>query len=134
MSLAIKLLIISISINIFLTLAGISVGDYDMLNKFIEIDGDSISPTDSFSLTSNNSVIPTSTSGATGLTPVDEGYSFVDTIKLVFGFMMLLLVALFFPVYWAFALALPLWLSMILFLLTLVGITSIIFVIRGTGS
>lgn len=132
MSALIKLLVIAISMNICLTIVGISVGEFDMLNQFVNIEGDTVQPTEQFSL-QNGSSIPLDTGSSTGLTSSAEGFSFVDALKLTFNFILLVLVGLFFPVYWGFALALPLWFTLILTLQTIVSVTSVTMVIRGVS-
>ena len=117
MSTLIKILVITLFINLSLGMFGLTE-----LN----------SPTQ-FSLL-NTSSIPTDPNSAVGSqTNVDQG-SFIDTLRLVFGFLLLMLLTLFLPVYWGVALSLPIWLTWILGIETIVGIVSWILVIRGVGS
>jgi hypothetical protein len=134
MSTVIKILILGLCMNICLTLFGISVGSYDIMSGFMNFDGNTITPKDQFSLTSNNTAIPTDPNAAVGsITNIDNG-SFIDTVRLTFSILLLILVGLFFPVYWGFALSLPFWLTMILAVQTIIGVIAVILVLRGVGS
>jgi hypothetical protein len=128
----IKMLILGLCMNICLTLFGLSVAG--PLDQFMNIQNDTVTPNDQFSLTSNGTAIPTDPNSAVGsVTNIDNG-SFIDTVRLTFSVILLILVGLFIPVYWGFALALPLWLTMLLAVQTIIGIVAVILVIRGVGS
>lgn len=142
MSTVIKALVICLSINICLTLSSISIQGADGLSLFIDITNDTVTPTQQFNLLGNESVLPTNLqNGAiggdntigTGITSTTGtlGYSFVDPIKMTFGFLILIMTCLFFPVYWGFALGLPIWFTFLLLVETIIGITALVMTIRG---
>lgn len=131
MSVLIKILIITLCMNIALALTGISLGGSDVLQKFVSVNNETITPSSSFSLASNDSSIPTTMSSGS-ITSGSLGY-FLDSLALVFKFLLLILVTLFLPIYWAFALSLPLWVAFLLLVETIVGVVSVIMVIRGVS-
>jgi hypothetical protein len=136
MSDLIKILVVILFMNFCLTLAGISLGgrgEFDVLGKFVSVHNDTVTPTQQFSLT-NGSALPTDPNSAIGSqTNVDNG-SFIDTLRLVFNFLLLLLIAIFLPIYWGFALALPVWLTLFLAIMTIIETIAWICVVRGVGS
>ena len=134
MSSVIKALIIALAMNICLTIVGISLGGNDALSQFISINGDTVSPTGQFNLGGNDSAIPTTIQTSVGISSSSSGLSFVDTVVLTFRFIALVLIGVFLPVYWGFALSLPLWLTLLLTLQTIFGITAVILAIRGVSS
>ena len=132
MSSVMKALILALCMNICLTLMGISLGGADVLGQFVSVNNDTVSPTQQFSFV-NGSAIPTDPNQAIGST-VLSGDTFIDTLKLTFNMLLMVMVGLFLPVYWGFALGLPLWLTLLLVVQTIFGVVSMIMVIRGTGS
>lgn len=149
----IRVLIISLSMNVMMALAGVSLGGSDILTNFISTGNDNnpVDPvgngyttTEQFSLAQGSSLPTDLQNGAigggnavgTGVTSTTgtAGYSFVDPIKMTFNGLMLLMVSLFIPVYWGVTLHLPLWLTYILLIQTIVGISAMILTFRGVSA
>jgi F0F1-type ATP synthase assembly protein I len=133
MSVLLKVLLITICMNLCLTFAGISLGNYSTLNQFVSVENGTMTPSEKFNLLSNDTAIPISADDAvTDVSTSDN--TFIDTIRLTFSFLGMVMVGLFFPIYWGFILGMPLWLCLLLLIQTIVGITAIVLVFRGTGS
>lgn len=132
MSTLIKILVITLCMNIVLTIVGISLGGSDVLTKFIGINNETITPSSSFSLTDNASSIPT-TMSTESVASGSLGY-FLDSLAIVFKFLLLILISLFLPIYWAYALSLPLWIALLLLVESIVGVVAVILAMRGVGS
>lgn len=138
MSAVLKSLIICICINIMMTLSSIFVGGSDVITQFVSINNNNgvVTPTSQFNLLGNNSLPTDVSSGVVGGVGVNtqatgSQFTFIDPIKLTFKFLLLILISLFLPVYWGFALALPLWFTLLLLVETIIGVTAIILAIRG---
>ena len=135
MSAVIKALMIALSMNICLTIVGLTLGGNDIISQFVTINNEQITQTSQFNLGGNESAIPTSTAGSTGsITASSSGFSFIDTVRLTFKFLVLILVGVFLPVFWGFALGLPLWMSLLLLLQTIFGVVAVILAIRGVSA
>ncbi len=130
MSATLRLLTITLCMNIMLTLGllagvpGTSLGSYDVLNKFITIGNESVSPSSNY----GGSVPTSAQSGSLGVT---SGLSFIDGLAMAVNFILLVVVSIFLPIYWAFALALPIWFGMLLFVEQILSVAAWILVIRG---
>ena len=128
MALAARMFVITMCMNIMLTLAGISLGGNDALTQFLSIDNTTqkVTPSAQFSF---NGSIPTT--AQQGFAPTGSSMSFIDGLRMTFNFILMLMISLFFPIYWGFALGFPIWMQLILFVQTGVSILSLIFAIRG---
>jgi hypothetical protein len=128
MALAARMFVITMCMNIMFTLAALSLGGNDALAQFLMIDNSTgqVNPTTAFSFAGN---IPTETQQ--GYAPVTTSLSFIDGLRMTFNFILMLMVSLFFPMYWGFALGMPIFMQLLLFIMTGVSILSLIFAIRG---
>jgi len=135
MSAVIKALMIALSMNICLTIVGLTLGGNDIISQFVTINNEQITPTSQFNLGGNESTIPTSMAGSSGsFVASSTGLSFIDTVKLTFKFLVLILVGVFLPIFWGFVLGLPLWMSLLLLLQTIFGVVAVILAIRGVSA
>lgn len=128
----INALAIMVCINIALAFGGLTgtLGDTDILSKFVTIDNSSITGNTHVTPTSEfNGTIPTTLeSGTIG----NNGFSFIDSLKMLFGTILFLIACTFFPLYWAWALGFPAWLMMLFVPYNIIYLASLWFFIRGT--
>ena len=132
MATLIKILIIVLCMNICLTLMGLSLSNYSPLAGFIDIDGSTVTPTDKFSLDDGNSVLPTTINQGQGVSPTTST-GFIDSLVLIWSFIQLVFVSIFLPVYWGFVLGLPIWVTLLLVVQTIVGVVALVLVIKGVS-
>jgi hypothetical protein len=136
MSGVLKMVIITLCMNImiamFASMSGVGLGDRDVLQGFLDYDsskiyetGYGITPTGEY----NASIPTTLTTGSMG--SGTSGFSFIDALKMVFEFMKLMIVTMFIPMYWGFALGMPMYMQLIIFVLQVTTIISLILAIRG---
>jgi len=129
MSLTARMFVITICINLMLTMVGLSLGGNDVMNKFLMIDTgtNELTPTGEFTGT-----IPTQ--AEEGFAPGGQTFSFIDGLRMALNFFFMLIVSLFLPVYWAFHLAMPWYMGVLLFLESAVTMIALVGLIRGVGS
>lgn len=135
MSTLIKVLVITLCMNVVFVLTSISLGNSDALTNFFSFSDGNLKSSTDFSLNNNNTKLPINLESGSSATviPSQSGFSFVDTIRLVFNFLILLLGTLFFPIIWGVVLGFPLWLNLLLGIQTIIGVVSLILIIRGVG-
>jgi hypothetical protein len=128
MSLVARTFVITICMNIMITLAGLSLGGNDALNQFLSINNSTaqVNPSSQFSFGGN---IPTQTQQGYAVT--GSSFSFIDGLRMTFNFILMLMVSMFFPIYWGFALGMPVWMQLLLFVESGVSIIALIMAIRG---
>lgn len=123
--------------NVCMTIFGISVGGADVITQFASTSPNgTVTPTSQFNLLGNTSLPTSIETGGVGssqsaFSTGTLGLSFVDPLKLTFKTLLLVLVSLFLPVYWGFALALPLWFTLLLLIETIIGVVAAVLAIRG---
>lgn len=133
MSAVLKMLIISLSMNMFLAIAGFSLGGFDIFGQYVSYNNTTgiTGVTSSYSITSNQTNLPlTLATGSIG-TGV-QGFSFIDGLKMSFNFIIMMIVSLFMPVYWLLVFPFPMWLGMIIVMMQIIGIAALILTaVRG---
>lgn len=137
MSAVLKLLIICMCMNVVMSIVGVNVGSADIIAQYASISPNgTITPSNQFSLFGNSSLPTSVESGGVGssFSSASTGtlsFNFIDPLKLTFKTLLIVLVSLFLPIYWGFALALPLWFTMILLIQTITGVIAIVLALRG---
>ena len=129
MSLLTRSLLFVICVNVMVTIAGLSLGGDDVVSKYINVGASNESITITSGL--NDSIPTTLESGSLGTG--SAGFSFIDGLKMIFSFMVLILIAIFAPVYWGALLGFPSWLQLLLFIPTFLSILGTMYVIRGSS-
>lgn len=127
MSAFLKVFIICICINICISIFGLSLGGDDIVSKFISTSSGNVVITQNY-----NSSIPTTIEGGsigTGTT----GFSFIDGLKMVFNFLLLILVSIFAPLYWGYTLGFPVFIQLLLFIPQIISVIGLMMLIRGVG-
>ena len=127
MSLFVKALVMVLCINIMITIGGVSLGGDDALSKFIDIGDDRLTISSGL-----NDTIPMSLESGS-INADAGGFSFIDGVRMVFGFIRFIFTIFVAPLYWGFALGFPLWLQIILFMPTILLLIGGLFVIRGSA-
>lgn len=128
MGTATKILVLILTINMILYLGGMRVFQNDFLNNFVDINGETITPSESF-------INATPSSPYTGgtLTPTDGSFSFIDALALAWDIIKLLLNLSFAPI--ALFYGMPLVLILLLGVpLSIVYVFSLVMIIRGVGN
>ena len=136
MSGVMKMVIITLCMNIMIamfgSMSGVGLGNTDVLSSFVSYDNSKLYDT-GYGLNPSagyNSSLPTTlTSGTMGTGTA--GFSFIDALKMVFDFLKLMLVTMFMPMYWGFALGMPMYMQLLLFILQVTTIISVVLAIRG---
>lgn len=127
-----NILVIMFCINIALSIGGFSgqLGNTDVLSKFLVIGNDTVTgkTTVTPTTTLNGSIPTTLESGTIG----NNGFSFIDALKMLFGTILFLFAIIFFPIYWAVALGFPSWLIMLFIPYQIIYLVSLWFFVRGT--
>jgi len=129
MSLTARMFVITICINLMLSLAGMALGGNDVVNKFLLINEDTgqVTPTDGYS-----GAIPVV--AEEGFAPTGSvSFSFIDGLRMALNFFFLMIVSLFLPVYWGFHLGMPWFMTIILFIFSGLSMLSLIALIRGVS-
>lgn len=129
MSLVARVFVITICINLVLSLSFMSLGGNEVINRFLLIDNSTnqITPTGDYLDT-----IPTTTEQ--GFASTGTTLSFIDGLRMAGNFILTMLFSLFMPIYWSFALNMPWFMGVLLFILSGLSTLSLVMLIRGVGA
>jgi hypothetical protein len=111
-----------------LGLFGFGLGSGDIVSTYISESNGNIQIKQQY-----NSSVPTSLESGSIGTGTSQ-FSFIDGVKMIFSFLLLILSTLFMPLYWGYVLGLPYYIQVMLFVVQIITVFGTVYLIRGDGN